>query len=382
MQRPLTALPRTREATQIAFEDDVAQTPDLTETYDVETYVGGVRNATLSATGVALPYNLRFDLTAINSTDVETRVRSRRTVGNLRSSTAYGFVRYTMAQVYTPGNADHWNTYPGLDGGQIVSVYSLKKRISTYSGPAVRIRDTNDNSEQDVGFDGSGNLAAFTVIGQARVKTVYDQGPAGLNLTQTTASRQPQLLPTGAPNGKPCIRFGSGGFLLTGPSFSNASPNAHLITRPVWFGANLITAGTTYQIPNIIPDTNAGWSGAFYRMGMAIDPDEGIQTHFNTFTQHNWTGAADINVTKHQWLIDTNTDPTKLNVYLNGAATGSFSDSSSFSAPNTTNISYGTDPVFGQPVLGDFMEWCILDGNTSAAMRSAIFAELEQTWWT
>lgn len=94
----LAALPRSREATQVTFENDAAETPDQAEVYDVTTLVNGVVNPTLSATGVTLPYNLRFDLTAITSSDVETRVTSKRSAGDTRSSAAFAFVRYTVNQ--------------------------------------------------------------------------------------------------------------------------------------------------------------------------------------------------------------------------------------------------------------------------------------------
>jgi hypothetical protein len=383
--RPLAALLRNREVTQIAFEDDATQTPDQAETYDVETYVDGTLNATLSATGVALPYNLRFDLTSINSTNVETRVKSRRTVGNLRSSAAYGFVRYTMAQTYIVGNADYWNTYPGLDGGQLVSVYSLKKRISTYSGPAVRIRDTNDNSEQDVGFDGNGDLAAFTVVGQARVRTVYDQGPAGLNLTQATTTRQPLLLPTGSPNGlRAAIKFAiANNERLDGPTFSDASPNAHLITRPSWFGSfhNGLSSGFTYMVH--VPWQASSAVNPFYRIGVLSEPDEGLETRWMG-TLYSGAGAVASNVVKTLFVLDSKTDTTKVALYVNGVTTPAFDITNSAvqtTSGLTTGLMIGSNAGFIEGWDGSFMEMCIVNGNTSPAMRAALYTEMNDTWY-
>jgi len=42
-------------------------------------------------------------------------------------------------------------------GGAAVA-YSLRKLISTYTGPVVRVRRSGDNSEQNIGFDANGNL--------------------------------------------------------------------------------------------------------------------------------------------------------------------------------------------------------------------------------
>lgn len=41
---------------------------------------------------------------------------------------------------------------------QAAAAYSIRKLSKDYNGPAIRVRRSSDNAEQDIGFDGSGNL--------------------------------------------------------------------------------------------------------------------------------------------------------------------------------------------------------------------------------
>ena len=102
------------------------------------------------------------------------------------------------------------DTYGGAAAG-----YSLRKLSSTYTGNAIRVRRSSDNAEQNIGFDGSGNLdttslLAFVGAGNGAVTTWYDQSGSGNNAINTTASQQPEIVISGAINtinSKPSIRF-------------------------------------------------------------------------------------------------------------------------------------------------------------------------------
>lgn len=77
-------------------------------------------------------------------------------------------------------------------------IYSTKKRISSYSGSALRLRRSSDSAEQNIGFDVNGNLDslavnAFLGATQGFVTTWYDQSSSGLNATQATTNSQPEL---------------------------------------------------------------------------------------------------------------------------------------------------------------------------------------------
>mgnify|MGYP003118111579 CR=1 FL=1 len=95
--------------------------------------------------------------------------------------------------------------------------YSLRKLSSTYSGSAIRVRRSSDNTEQDIGFASNvldtASLLSFVGSNDGYVTTWYDQSGNGLNVTQSTANLQPTIVSSGVVvtmNGKPAINNYSG----------------------------------------------------------------------------------------------------------------------------------------------------------------------------
>jgi hypothetical protein len=92
--------------------------------------------------------------------------------------------------------------------------YSLRKLRTAYTGSAVRVRRSSDNTEQDIGFVAGQldtvSLLAFCGVGNGFVTTWYDQSGNARNVTQTTQSNQPQIVKIGSVillNNKPKIEF-------------------------------------------------------------------------------------------------------------------------------------------------------------------------------
>jgi hypothetical protein len=95
------------------------------------------------------------------------------------------------------------------------AAYSLRKLDKDYTGSAIRVRRSNDNSEQDIGFTSSGDLdtaslKTFVGANSGFITTWYDQSGNARNATQTTAANQPRIVNAGTINresGKPLIQF-------------------------------------------------------------------------------------------------------------------------------------------------------------------------------
>jgi len=97
----------------------------------------------------------------------------------------------------------YWNgDFAGLldTYGSSAAAYSLRNLSSTYKGPLIRIRRSNDNAEQDIFGDYYGNLdtaALKTFVGanSGFVTTWYDQSGSSpaRNATQSTAANQPRI---------------------------------------------------------------------------------------------------------------------------------------------------------------------------------------------
>jgi hypothetical protein len=100
------------------------------------------------------------------------------------------------------------------------AAYSLRKLDKDYTGNAIRVRRSNDNAEQDIGFVGNdldtASLKTFVGANSGFVTTWYDQvgnirnWGANNNQIQSTAANQPRIVNAGVverDNGKPCVVF-------------------------------------------------------------------------------------------------------------------------------------------------------------------------------
>jgi hypothetical protein len=103
------------------------------------------------------------------------------------------------------------------------AAYSLRKLRTAYTGSAIRVRRSNDNTEQDIGFTASGDLdtaALKTFVGAGNngfVTVWYDQSSSN-NLTQTTATRQARIINAGVidrQSGRPVVFFDGNDNLFT-----------------------------------------------------------------------------------------------------------------------------------------------------------------------
>jgi len=91
--------------------------------------------------------------------------------------------------------------------------YSLRKLDCDYTGYAIRVRRSSDNSEQDIGFTSNGDLdtaalKTFVSTNSGYVVTWYDQSGNALNATQSTSGNQPLIMDNGVilrDGGLPCI---------------------------------------------------------------------------------------------------------------------------------------------------------------------------------
>jgi len=151
--------------------------------------------------------------------------------------------------------------------GGAAAAYSLRKLNSAYTGYAIRVRRSSDNTSQDIGFKSDGTLDTTTLLsfvgaGNGFVSIWYDQSGNSRNITQTTSSSQPNIVINGSivlRNSKPAIKFdGSNDYLWNSSPISVALKSnfsVFSIDAPagsyhkgiwIWRGAN----NNTPSIPN------------------------------------------------------------------------------------------------------------------------------------
>lgn len=95
--------------------------------------------------------------------------------------------------------------------------YSLRLLSTGYTGYAIKVRRSNDNNTQDIGFNTDGSLDTiglknFVGINNGYVVKWYDQSGNGLDAEQTTYTKQPLIVNAGIIeriNRQPAIYFGT-----------------------------------------------------------------------------------------------------------------------------------------------------------------------------
>ena len=119
-------------------------------------------------------------------------------------------VRIVPLSVVIPTISTLLDSYSGA-----AAAYSLRKLKSSYTGYAIRVRRSSDNTEQDIGFDSNGNLdtvalSVFVGSGSGFVKTWYDQSGNNNPLFKNSATNQPRIVNSGVVEtvgGKPAVRW-------------------------------------------------------------------------------------------------------------------------------------------------------------------------------
>jgi len=132
-------------------------------------------------------------------------------------SGSIGYDKYFLERANGRLNPILSNTYLlDLYPGAAVA-FSLRKLLTTYTGNAIRVRRSSDNTEQDIGFDSSGNLntsqlLSFCGSNNGFITIWYDQSGNGINASQANALTQPQIVISGniiTQNSKPILRYNS-----------------------------------------------------------------------------------------------------------------------------------------------------------------------------
>jgi hypothetical protein len=139
------------------------------------------------------------------------------------------------------------------------SVFGLKRLLSSYTGPLIRIRRSSDNSEQDVGYLSSGLLdspaaLAFAGASSAYVVRTYDQSGNGNNFESTETAKQPRLVNSGVYDGS--IIFDGVDDILTSVSSTPAVPALTFAGR-----YRLRSVSDTSKTQSIITHGNAATVG-------------------------------------------------------------------------------------------------------------------------
>ena len=156
------------------------------------------------------------------------------------------------------------DTYPGA-----TAAYSLRKLRSSYTGAAIRVRRSSDNTETDIGFvsnvlDTTALSTFCGVVGNGFVTIWYDQSGNGNNAIQSTTSLQPFVVQLGiinTKNGKPSLVNSGYNYLVA--NGGTGSGNGILYN---WFFSayNIDNLNVVNIIAYEIPNTGGVYTGGLF----------------------------------------------------------------------------------------------------------------------
>lgn len=214
--------------------------------------------------------------------------------------------------------------------------HSLRRLLTDYTGPLVRVRRSSDNVEADIPYLADGSLDTGAVLahvgaGSGYVVTWYDQSGHGRHVTQATAASQPRIANAGVldtSNGKAAMLFdGVDDYLLNalgGLATAAAATLAFVMQSVVNNLANAVT----------ITETTAGLGGGFWRPVRGSNANWNVQAANQAGTSL-WAATASgsnlFDMAQHQGfyaeaagVINTWRDSVAAHVNTTATRTGTF----------------------------------------------------------
>lgn len=253
------------------------------------------------------------------------------------------------------------------------AAYSLRKLRTAYTGSAIRVRRSNDNAEQDIGFDGSGNLdtsslSTFVGANNGFVTIWYDQSGNANDATQTTAANQPKIYDSSTgvvlDNGKPAVKFdGSNDSLKYTGNFLGGSAasafsvskfdNATRAAREIIYGLQ-DTTGARYDFILTRQANNA--PGGTTQNGIDFYVEGNFQQGLHTITDVN-----------QHLLTAVYSDTVKRDIFDNGTLAHSYSSYSLGTLTDGTDFLIGEDINGGNGIDGKVQEIVVYASDQSAS---------------
>lgn len=214
-----------------------------------------------------------------------------------------------------------------------------------YGGPALRVRRSSDNAEQDIGFAGglldTTALLAWCGSGNGFITKWYDQSGNARHWAQATAASQPKIVTSGALiadiGGLPSIQFnGSSNWMSGGLAASNylsaAAYGVMALTRPTSAPAD--NGSNPTQGCQIFADRSSWIGQCFYSTVFACG-------HYDTA----WSRVTIADTIPSTCITAQRCDGTNIRGWLNGGAGGSAASAGVGSVSGIIDIGRGAFSV-------------------------------------
>jgi hypothetical protein len=220
--------------------------------------------------------------------------------------------------------------------------YSLRKLRTAYTGSAIRVRRSNDNTEQDIGFVGNdldtASLKTFVGANSGFVTTWYDQSTNADDVINTSAANQPRIVNAGTVEriaGEPSIFFDGSNDRLGSRTINTLISKFNGEDKPV---SNFA----------VINKTNTNTTGTLYSFGNQVQSNPFIRsllTNSATFQFQIRDSAGTGGITS---ITSTNTYSANTNYLFTTLQTGtncSLFINNTDRTPASTSTNVGTLPL-------------------------------------
>lgn len=285
-----------------------------------------------------------------------------------------------------------WTEDPTIGGGFTGAMdafafpwraYSLRRLLSVYTGPLIRVRRSSDDTTQDIGFDITGHLdntalLAFVGSGNGFVTRWYDQSGSGANLEQGTLASQPSIVTAGALNtldGLPAVTFDGTNDWLTVASVGLYAAGAATM--------GVVFSGAAVSNSVVVGESNNAGGGSLYRLLRSSTAAMNVQATNNagtTLWANSVSGDTTFDAAQHHVfytdsgaLINDWRDGAPKHVNLAAVRSG---------AMTLSNLSLGAHLNGGTPAnfLNGKVQELVLWTSNQGVDRVAI-SDAQKTYW-
>lgn len=204
--------------------------------------------------------------------------------------------------------------------------YSVRKLRTAYTGSAIRVRRSSDNTEIDIGFDANGNLnttalLTFVGAGDGFVSKWYDQSGNSNDGLQTLFGAQPKIVISGVlqtQNSLPTLFYDNYSVEFTNLITSSGNTSAYIVGRGL----------TDARGGPIIGHSNPGGSGMV--LGQYISRQYLVQSLLSGVDNYalTATNSADFNFNINNIYVTTAFNVYKNNTLIPIVTSGIFGTSS------------------------------------------------------
>jgi len=260
--------------------------------------------------------------------------------------------------------------------------YSLRRLLSLYAGPLVRVRRSSDDTTTDIGFNLDGtldttSLLTFVGAGNGFVTRWYDQSGGGSHLEQGTLTAQPSIVTSGTVNlldGMPAVTFDGTSDWLTVASAGLYAAGAATMA--------LVFASAPAAAAVVVSESNNSGGGANYRLLRSSTAAWNVQATSNTgaLWANSSSGDTSFDSTQHQMFF---TDSgTQINTWRDGAPRHVNFAATRSGTTTLTNLSLGAGVNGG--VAGGFMNGSVQElvlWNSNQGVDRAAISTAQKTFW-